>query len=152
MFKPSVSNLATVICNRKLELTISVLKWNFCNFKKLFLKTYALPKILIPDGALLTRGICYLQSWELGWAAGVESDTRGQSGCGTRRKGWLDRRDLKGWRIQSGLQWYENQGVIESQTEMVTYICQTCLENECLQLCGGMKFLHWGRESKLSCR
>lgn len=58
MLKPSVSNLATVICDGKLDLIINVLKANFCHFKKLVLKTYAFPKILISDGALLTREVC----------------------------------------------------------------------------------------------
>lgn len=78
-----------------------------------------------------------LSSWE--------SDRRGQSGGVVRRKKGSDRRDLKGWRIQSGLLWDENQGVLDSQTEIVSEHLSDLLG----------EWVEWsfctGRERKHSC-
>lgn len=126
-----------VIYDGNLELTISVLKCNFAVLKNLF-RFLMVPSWLKMSVNLLIAELgAGLSSWE--------SDRRGQSGGVVRRKKGSDWRDLKGWRIQSGLLWDENQGVLDSQTEIVSEHLSDLLG----------EWVEWsfctGRERKHSC-
>lgn len=149
--KPRVSEFATVILRGKLELAVIILKRNFCSlfggsiFKSCFWKHILILEFLkvlflvVPDwlkGSVVAE-------MGAGLSSVVGSDWRGQSRwVNGRKKGWEGWRDLRGWRNEVILQWDENQGVLEE----ICCICQTCLENACLQLCGGTVFVPEGEE------